>query len=141
MIPRARSRETTLPIVRDNYRINKFTSCWNAYNISTSAKWYRDTVVYHCASYRLLPVTHCPAYVVSSNAFGSHPLVYGAYRALFGNRWHFKQMKIPENWKTGSRRCNSFPSVASKRFKPVVSPIIPAIGNEILFFRFSLWRD
>lgn len=81
-----RSRETALPIVRDNYRINKFTSRWNAYNISTSAKWCRDTLVYHAASYRLLPVTHCPACVVSSDAFGSRPpCVYGA-RIVFSNR-------------------------------------------------------
>lgn len=97
-IPHARSRETTLPIVRDNYRINKFTSCWNAYNISTSAKWYRDTVVYHRASYRPLPVTHCTVYVVSSDAFGSYPLfLYGAYRASFENRWHFKETRTPAN--------------------------------------------
>lgn len=92
--PTPRSRETTLPIVRDNYRINKFTSCWNAYNISTSAKWYRDTVVYHRASYRPLPVTHCTVYVVSSDAFGSYPLfLYGAYRASFENPWHFKETR------------------------------------------------
>lgn len=102
--PHARSRGSALPIVRDNYRINKFTSRRNAYNISTSAKWYRDTVVYHRASYRLLPVTHCPAYVVSSNAFGSYPLWSSMARIapVFGNRWHFKQMKIPENWKISS---------------------------------------
>lgn len=52
-------RTPALSIVGDNYRINKFVSRWNAHNISTSAKWYRDTVVYHRASYKLLPVTHC----------------------------------------------------------------------------------
>lgn len=63
-----------LPIVRDNYRINKFTSRRNAYNISTSAKWYRDTVVYHRGSYSPRPVTHCRAYVVVSRyPFGSNP--------------------------------------------------------------------
>lgn len=62
-----------LPIVRDNYRINKFTSWRNAYNISTSAKWYRDTVVYHRGSYSPRPVTHCRAYVVSRYPFGSYP--------------------------------------------------------------------
>ena len=31
----------------------------NACNISTSAKWYRDTVVYHWTRYSLRPVTHC----------------------------------------------------------------------------------
>lgn len=62
-----------LPIVRDNYRINKFTSWRNAYNISTSAKWYRDTVVYHQGSYSPRPVTHCRAYVVSRYPFGSYP--------------------------------------------------------------------
>lgn len=56
--PRALTRGA-LPIVRDNYRINKFTSWRNAYNISTSAKWYRDTVVYHRGSYSPRPVTHC----------------------------------------------------------------------------------
>lgn len=63
----------TLPIVRDNYRINKFTSWRNAYNISTSAKWYRDTVVYHRGSYSPRPATHCRAYVVSRYPFGSYP--------------------------------------------------------------------
>ena len=68
-----------LPIVRDNYRINKFTSRRYAYNISTSAKWYRDTVVYHWASYSPRPVTHCRA---SLEAFGSYPHSgYGANRA------------------------------------------------------------
>ena len=68
-----------LPIVRDNYRINKFTSRRYAYNISTSAKWYRDTVVYHRASYSPRPVTHCRA---SLEAFGSYPRSgYGANRA------------------------------------------------------------
>lgn len=62
-----------LPIVRDNYRINKFTSRRNAHNISTSAKWYRDTVVYHQGSYSPRPVTHCRAYVVSRYPFGSYP--------------------------------------------------------------------
>jgi len=70
---RVRSRGA-LPIVRDNYRINKFTSWRNAYNISTSAKWYRDTVVYHRGSYSPRPVTHCRAYVVvSCYPFGSYP--------------------------------------------------------------------
>lgn len=71
--PRALTR-SALPIVRDNYRINKFTSWRNAYNISTSAKWYRDTVVYHRGSYSPRPVTHCRAYVVVSRyPFGSYP--------------------------------------------------------------------
>lgn len=71
--PRALTRGA-LPIVRDNYRINKFTSWRNAYNISTSAKWYRDTVVYHRGSYSPRPVTHCRAYVVVSRyPFGSYP--------------------------------------------------------------------
>lgn len=71
--PRALTRGA-LPIVRDNYRINKFTSRRNAYNISTSAKWYRDTVVYHRGSYSPRPVTHCRAYVVVSRyPFGSYP--------------------------------------------------------------------
>lgn len=71
--PRALTRGA-LPIVRDNYRINKFTSWRNAYNISTSAKWYRDTVVYHRGSYSPRPVTHCRAYVVvSCYPFGSYP--------------------------------------------------------------------
>lgn len=60
-------------IVRDNYRINKFTSWRNAYNISTSAKSYRDTVVYHQGSYSPRSVTHCRAYVVSRYPFGSYP--------------------------------------------------------------------
>lgn len=73
-LPRMRSRTRgALPIVRDNYRINKFTSWRNAYNISTSAKWYRDTVVYHRGSYSPRPVTHCRAYVVSRYPFGSYP--------------------------------------------------------------------
>lgn len=68
-----------LPIVRDNYRINKFTSWRYAYNISTSAKWYRDTVVYHRTSYSPRPVTHCRA---SLEAFGSYPRSgYSANRA------------------------------------------------------------
>jgi len=68
-----RMRAGALPIVRDNYRINKFTSWRNVYNISTSAKWYRDTVVYHRGSYSPRPVTHCRAYVVSRYPFGSYP--------------------------------------------------------------------
>lgn len=88
--PRSRTRGGSggggggaLPIVRDNYRINKFTSWRNAYNISTSAKWYRDTVVYHRWSYSPRPVTHCRAYVVSCYPFGSYPprCFYGANRA------------------------------------------------------------
>lgn len=73
-----------LPIVRDNYRINKFTSWRNAYNISTSAKWYRDTVVYHRGSYSLRPVTHCRARTSSlplSVWLVSTALLYGANRA------------------------------------------------------------
>lgn len=73
-IPARALTRSALPIVHDNYRINKFTSWRNAYNISTSAKWYRDTVVYHRGSYSPRPVTHCRAYVVVSRyPFGSYP--------------------------------------------------------------------
>jgi len=77
-LPRMRAR--ALPIVRDNYRINKFTSWRNVYNISTSAKWYRDTVVYHRGSYSPRPVTHCRVRRLSVWLV-STALLYGANRA------------------------------------------------------------
>lgn len=111
-----------------------------------SAKWYRDTVVYHRGSYSPRPVTHCRAYVVSRYPFGSYPPRCSMARivrharsmplknraCLSGNCWRLRDENVQDE------RRSPFCENHFGEFLAASQPIVGEYYNGKLFYTIIL---